>query len=81
MRVLVITGDRRFGPGNPRYDLQRQAVEELTVVYWGRGALLPKLPAGPFDVVTAQDPFWRGFVGWYAAKRLRAAQLTPRRSA
>lgn len=72
MRVLIITGDRRFGPGHERYELQRGAVERLEVVHWGRESLVPRLPQGPFDVVTAQDPFYRGLFGWYAARRLGA---------
>ena len=56
----MITGDPRFGPGNERYELQKRAVEELSVIYWGKGALWPRIPKGHFDVVTAQDPFWRG---------------------
>jgi glycosyltransferase involved in cell wall biosynthesis len=72
MKVLVITGDKRFGPGHPRFDVQKSAVERLEVLYWGRGSLWPTLPQGPFDVVTAQDPLWRGLFGWYASKRLGA---------
>lgn len=72
MRVLTITGDKSFKPGHPRYDLQRSVVDDLTVVYWGRGSLLPKLPPGYFDVVTAQDPFWRGLFAFVVAKRLGA---------
>jgi len=72
MKVLMITGDKRFGPGHPRYDLQKSAVEALDVLYWGRGALWPALPQGSFDVVSAQDPLWRGLFGLYAARRLRA---------
>src|SRR6185437_9675076 len=72
MKVLMITGDRRFGPGHERFELQRAAVSELAVVYWGRGSLWPKIPAGKFDVVTAQDPFWRGLFAWHAAKKLHA---------
>ncbi len=72
MKVLLITGDRRFGPGNERYELQRNAVEELAVVFWGRGSLWPKIPPGQFDVVSAQDPFWRGLFGWRVAKKLGA---------
>jgi glycosyltransferase involved in cell wall biosynthesis len=72
MKVLVITGDKTFGPGHPRYDLQRSVVDELAVVYWGRGSLWPALPTGYFDVVTVQDPFWRGLFGWIVAKRLGA---------
>ena len=68
----MITGDRRFGPGHPRYELQKSAVERLEVLYWGRGSFWPRLPAGKFDVVSTQDPFWRGLFAWYAARRLGA---------
>lgn len=71
MRVLMITGDRRFVPGNERYELQRAAVEDLRVVYWGRGNYWPSIPKG-FDVVTVQDPFWRGLFGWISARRIGA---------
>lgn len=72
MRVLMITGDKKFGPGHERYELQKSAVEELAVVYWGRGSYWPKLPAGTYEVVTTQDPFWRGLFGMWAAKKKRA---------
>lgn len=65
MKVLVITGDRRFGPGNERYELQQSEVEELAVIYWGPGALIPNVPFKKFDVITAQDPFWRGHLAWH----------------
>lgn len=75
MKVLMITGDRRFGPGNERYELQKAAVETLDVVYWGRGSagwrIWPAIPKG-FDVVTVQDPFWRGLFGFVAARRIGA---------
>lgn len=72
MKVLVITGDRRFGPGHSRYELQRSAVKRLAVLYWGRGNLWPGTLQEHFDVVTAQDPFWRGAVGWLIARRIGA---------
>src|SRR3989344_8249689 len=72
MKILMITGDKNFKPGNPRYDLQRSQVEELAVVYWGRGSLWPKIPKGQFDVVTAQDPFWRGHLAWHISKKIGA---------
>ena len=70
MKVLMITGDKRFGPGNPRFELQKSAVDELAVVYWGRGAVWPNIPPEKFDVVTAQDPFWRGLFALRVAKKL-----------
>jgi glycosyltransferase involved in cell wall biosynthesis len=71
MKVLMITGDKSFGPAHERYELQKSVVEVLEVVYWGRGSMWPKLPDGKFDVVTAQDPFWRGLFGMWVAKRKR----------
>ena len=74
MKILMITGDRSFKPGHARFELQRRAVEELAVVYRGRGSMWPKIPQIHFDVVTAQDPFWRGFLAWFLAHR-RGARL------
>ncbi|OGC80276.1 hypothetical protein A2943_00160 [Candidatus Adlerbacteria bacterium RIFCSPLOWO2_01_FULL_51_16] len=71
MKVLMITGDKNFAT-SPRFALQRAQVETLVVVYWGRGALWPSVASGRFDVVTAQDPFWRGFIGWLIARRMGA---------
>lgn len=65
----MITGDRSFGPGNQRYELQRSIVEELRVLYWGRGDLWFRVPEGQFDVVTSQDPFARGLLAWYVARK------------
>ncbi len=61
----MITGDKRFRAGNERYELQKSAVGELTVMYWGPGALIPHIPFRRFDVITAQDPFWRGHLAWH----------------
>ncbi|MEK7109466.1 MAG: glycosyltransferase [Patescibacteria group bacterium] len=79
MKVLMITGDKKFA-ASPRFALQAAQVEKLSVVYWGRGSLWPKIPKGQFsaqggpalgwDVVTAQDPFWRGLFAWRVARRL-----------
>ncbi len=38
----------------------------------GDGSMWPKVPAGKFDVVTAQDPFWRGLFALRVARRLGA---------
>ena len=72
MKVLVITGDRNFKLGNPRFDLQRSHIDELVSIFWGKGSLLPRMPKNNFDIVTVQDPFWRGFFAWFCARRLRA---------
>tara|TARA_Y100000310_G_C20528608_1_gene737330 strand:+ start:113 stop:1012 length:900 start_codon:yes stop_codon:yes gene_type:complete len=70
MKVLVITGDKNFGPGHTRFDIQATNIEKLIAVFWGRGSIMPKLPKEHFDVVTSQDPFWRGLFGWFTARRL-----------
>jgi len=71
----MITGDRNF-VSSERFSLQESVVEKLEVVYWGRGSagwrMWPKIPAGMFDVVTSQDPFWRGLFAWRAARRMGA---------
>ncbi len=71
MKVLMITGDKNFS-ASPRFALQRAQVERLEVVYMGPGSVWPKIPEGHFDVVTVQDPFWRGLFAWRAARRMGA---------
>ena len=71
MKVLMITGDKNF-TSSERYKLQASVVERLEVLYWGRGEMFPRLPQGEFDVVTAQDPFWRGIFALHSARKLGA---------
>ena len=77
MKVLVITGDKSFGPEHPRFDLQAKNVEKISAVFCGRGKgnIWPKTPKEEFDVVTSQDPFWRGFFAWYVARRRLGAKF------
>ncbi|MDQ5955540.1 MAG: hypothetical protein QG621_543 [Patescibacteria group bacterium] len=70
MKVLVITGDKKFVPGNPRYDLQAGWVDAFVVVYWGKENTKPTIPEGAYDVITVQDPFWRGLFASRVAKRI-----------
>lgn len=72
MKVLVITGDKSFKAGNQRFDLQNGAVRRLDVLYCGLKALWPTPPGDFYDVVTTQDPFFRGLVGLFWAKRFKA---------
>lgn len=72
MRVLVITGDKNFKPGHPRFDLQAGAVEHLEALYLGPGALWAAPQHVFYDVVSTQDPFFRGLVGLFFARRLKA---------
>jgi len=72
----MITGDKNtmiyHSAANRRLQLQASQVEKLEVVYWGRGSIWPALPKEKFDVVTVQDPFWRGLFAWRAARRMGA---------
>ena len=72
----MITADRSFKAGNPRFDLQAGAVDRLEALYWGPGAWWPHqyLDVGrqDIDVVSVQDPFWRGLVGLVLARRFKA---------
>ena len=72
MRVLTITGDPTFKAGHPRFDVQARAVEKYEVLYWGSGTKIPTFEKGSFDVVTTQDPFFRGMVGARIAKKIGA---------
>jgi glycosyltransferase involved in cell wall biosynthesis len=75
MKVLMISGDRRIldpsSEAGKRLALQRGAVERLDVFVWPQVDALLSLyraaRANRYDVVTAQDPFWRGLVGWKCA--------------
>ena len=63
----MITGDKYlFKSGTPPYqrlEIQKRYAD-IVPVFWGRGALFNVLKErGNFDVVTVQDPFWRGLIG------------------
>jgi glycosyltransferase involved in cell wall biosynthesis len=75
MNVLMITGDkmlvREGSEASKRLALQRSAVKELRVIYWGRGNLLSFFGIrGQYDVVTSQDPLWRGLIALFLARKL-----------
>lgn len=84
MKVLMITGDERMlVPGteaHERYLLQQAQVDELKVLVWGPHnplalfSVLGHALSRRFDVVTTQDPLWRGMLGLVAA-RLGGAKL------
>jgi glycosyltransferase involved in cell wall biosynthesis len=72
----MITGDKKMlHPGteaHARFLLQAAQVEKLVPLYWGKKSLWPRVPSEHFDVVTVQDPFWRGLFGMVTARRLHA---------
>ena len=71
MNVLMITGDKNF-VASERYASQAAQVEKLDVVYLGRENFWPSTPGESYEVVTAQDPFWRGLFAWKIARRCGA---------
>ncbi len=72
----MITGDHKLleegSLPHARLQLQRAQVDALAVVYMGRGALWPTVSKGAYDVVTVQDPFWRGVYAWRVARSNQA---------
>lgn len=76
MNVLMISGDRHLlEVGSPAYErlaLQKSQVDELAVYVWPHvhhlGEVLHAAQTKHYDVVTAQDPFWRGLIAWGMAR-------------
>jgi glycosyltransferase involved in cell wall biosynthesis len=76
MKVLMITGDKNMlmlgTEAYNRAELQRAQVDELKIFFWGRGGssvwkIFFAALKGHFDVITAQDPFWRGHIAAHLA--------------
>ncbi len=76
MKVLMIGGDKRsLQEGSEAYQrlaLQRAQVERLDVFVWPQmhswGDVMNAAKTTRYDVVTTQDPFWRGVLAWRAAR-------------
>lgn len=79
MHVLMISGDPSILKGgsvaHARLLLQRSQVDQLAAYVWPQvhsaRTILRAAHAQSFDVVTVQDPFWRGLLGWWIARRTR----------
>ncbi len=77
MKALMLSGDASITvagtPTHARFLLQQTQVEELKVFVWGKRSPFSIVPflftatTHHFDVITAQDPLWRGLVAWVAA--------------
>jgi glycosyltransferase involved in cell wall biosynthesis len=75
MKILMVSGDRRLldpaSEAGKRLALQRAQVERLDLFIWPQVhsvfSIYRAALATRYDVVTAQDPFWRGLVGWKCA--------------
>ncbi len=80
MKVLMISGDKNMlVPGSEAYQrakLQRAQVERLDIFIWPQvhtaREIFHAARTSHYDVVTAQDPFWRGHLAWHLARRTGA---------
>ncbi|MFA5942662.1 MAG: glycosyltransferase [Candidatus Paceibacterota bacterium] len=80
MKVLMISGDKNLlkegSEARARLELQRIQVDQLDVFVWPqihswRDIFIAE-KKNQYDVVTAQDPFWRGLLAWHVARRAGA---------
>ncbi|MDP2652147.1 MAG: hypothetical protein Q8O94_03355, partial [bacterium] len=68
MKVLMISGDKNLlvkgSEASARLELQKSQAEQLDVFVWpqvhSRIEIWRAAKKNRYDVVTAQDPFWRG---------------------
>ncbi|MBI4065767.1 glycosyltransferase [Candidatus Kaiserbacteria bacterium] len=78
MRVLMISGDPKAIEPNSavsgRLALQKAQVDVLDVFVWPQvhswREIFLAAKKNKYDVVTAQDPFWRGLLAWRIARRV-----------
>jgi glycosyltransferase involved in cell wall biosynthesis len=76
MKVLMISGDANLlkngSAARERLALQADAVDQLDVFVWpsvhSAFAIWRATRQGHYDVITAQDPFWRGLLAWKVAR-------------
>lgn len=80
MKVLMISGDKNIliaeSDAYARLQLQRSQVDRLDVFVWPQvhswREILKATKENKYDVVTSQDPFWRGLLAWKVAHRFKA---------
>lgn len=80
MKVLMISGDKNLlkkgGEARARFELQRSQVNQLDVFVWSHihsaHEICRAAKKNHYDIVTAQDPFWRGLLAWRVARRTGA---------
>ena len=80
MKILMISGDKHILiPGTVaymRFELQKAQVEQLDVFVWPQVHAMREISAaafaGKYDVIIAQDPFWRGLLAWHLARKTGA---------
>ena len=77
MKVLMLSGDKNVLIPNTdafkRLSLQRSSVEKLDVYVWPQvhsaWEIISAAKQNNYDVVTVQDPFWRGMLAWRVARK------------
>lgn len=77
MKVLMISGDKNIlvtgSEAHTRIELQRSQDDQLDVFVWPQvhsfSEIFTSAKKNKYDVVTSQDPFWRGFIAWRIARR------------
>jgi len=80
MNVLMISGDKNIlMPGSGarlRFELQKASVDRLDAYVWPKMQSWREISLAAqktkYDVVTAQDPFWRGLLAWRIARGIGA---------
>lgn len=80
MKILMISGDKNVlkheSEAHARLELQRKQVDQLDVFVWpqvhSRIEIWRAAKKNHYEVVTAQDPFWRGLIAWRIARRTGA---------
>ena len=76
MKVLMISGDPNLlktgAAARERLAIQQSSVEQLDVFVWPQvhhyAEMHHAAHMNAYDVITAQDPFWRGLVAWRLAR-------------
>jgi len=76
----MISGDKNIfvegSEAHARLELQRSTVDQLDVFVWPQvhswREIFRATRGNTYDVVTSQDPFWRGLLAWKLARRTGA---------
>ncbi|MFM2330806.1 MAG: hypothetical protein RLZZ26_313 [Candidatus Parcubacteria bacterium] len=77
MKVLMISGDKNIlvagSVAHARFELQKKQVDQLDVFVWPQVHSFREIRAAVvrehYDVITAQDPFWRGHFAWHLSHK------------
>ena len=77
MKVLMISGDKHLleegTEAHARLALQKAQIEQLDVFVWPQVHSWYEISRAArenrYDIVTAQDPFWRGLLAWRVARQ------------